>query len=153
MGSLTLDNGVDSVVFTEHWSSWQVFELWRLVAGPAVRGSDRVLPGAQGVRPFRRLATVTEYGLPIIVSGDVAPQGVASQVGEVEQTALNVDWLIGRFMGLPNPGTVAATLTLGDSSWSGDVHVTGVEPSGGGLGWWRGTLALSIPAGRLEVSA
>jgi hypothetical protein len=50
--------------------AWVVGNLGPLWVPGNKRGSDVLMPGAVGLRPFRRRPTVTTHSMPMVVSGD-----------------------------------------------------------------------------------
>lgn len=141
--------------------AWDVPDLSGLWISGAVRGSDRVIPGAAGVLPFRRRRTVTEVTLEMIVVGMVDSAGLAYD-DALQGLELNLEALRSGVVEPTNTGngTRAATLTLpsGDTR-AADVHVLGMDTGSlvvrkiGGVATHariRATLDMSIPAGRFS---
>jgi hypothetical protein len=102
---------VDGVpLATTAWALENLYELWQ----PAeTRGQDRILPGAAGVRPYRRRATVTRRTLNLSIWGDVDWDGVAYD-----------DWRVGLMLNIDHlrTGIVDATVT-GDGTRLLDLHM------------------------------
>lgn len=130
------------------WCVLDATELWEYGSR---RGKDRVLPGASGVRAYRRRKTATTYSLPMPVWGEANRLGVAYPDVETGFET-NYDFLVDQLV--TDPGTTAGTrnarLTRPSGAVkTGPVHVLAV-PIGVGIGGRRlCTLELSIPGGRL----
>lgn len=129
--------------------AWRLTSLVPLWSSAEVRGSDRLLPGATGVRPFRRRPTVTRLVFPGVVFGDRNREGVAYPDG---RTGLhtNLDALHTAIVEPPatDAGTHAATWVKPGTDKTADVHVVAFTPTRLGPTSVRFTLELSIPAGR-----
>lgn len=128
--------------------AWRILDLSKLY-GIQKRGSDRILPGAAGARPFERKITVRSFALPLLVMGRQQRDGTVNS-NIYEGLDDNVDALITAIV-LP-PGTTAGTRAAvwhrATGNLSADVHVEGLEPEAWGAAWIRFSLELSIPAGR-----
>ena len=125
--------------------------LWALYATWDVRGSDRLLPGVNGVIPYRRRITVTTQTVELLISGHTSYTGAAVSPRTLclEQ---NITHLRDVIVVPPpaHPGTRPATLVLpSGASLTGAVHVVRFEPGEVIAGWMQATLTLSIPGGRL----
>lgn len=130
-----------------------------LLASPAVRGRDQVMPGARGVRPYRREVTQTPVSVSLIVAGECDPAGTPYDLPLIEGLMTNRD-LLRYELGLSadqvgRAGTVPARFERGSlPAWEGEVTVVGLydwvtlaEDTG------SCRLDLLIPAGELvEVS-
>lgn len=137
-------NGVDMIT-----PAWEVVDLTSLWLTPRVRGSDRLIPGINGVRPFKRRTTVTEHNLPFVVVGGFDQAGVALADPWAGLQA-NIDYLR---LNVVDPtgvtdGTRVATLTMPSGAVrTADIHVLGMTP-GERVKWIaKFTLDISIPAG------
>jgi hypothetical protein len=153
-GNLTL-NGVP--MKTPAWTCPDLTPLW---LPPTVRGQDRILPGAPGVRPFRRRKTVTEYALDFRVSGMTDMNGVVT-VGtgngpeEFEQLELNLQYLRQNVFDSDvsaNPnGTIPGVLVMPSGAVrTAAVHVLGFSVNTRVSHILQGTLDISIPSGGFE---
>lgn len=133
---------------TPAWTTTDMDDLW---STPAVRGADLVIPGATGVRPFRRRWTVTDASIELTVVGDRDWEG-----GSYPNTAVGLALNVEHLQALAEPtGTTAGTRTAvlhfppgGPADRSGPVHVERVRAKR------TGPLAvvsiqLSIPGGAL----
>lgn len=151
-GNLTL-NGIP--MKTRAWTCPDLTPLW---LPTAVRGQDRLLPMASGVRPFPRRRTVTQYALDFRVAGISNMHGVATTgsgaIGiedfamlEYNLTYLRQNVLDPRIS--PNAdGTVPGVLTMPSGTIrTADVHVLGFTVNTRVAYVLQGTLDISIPAG------
>ena len=122
------------------------WNLWVLWGSGDSRGQNKVIPGVPGTRalPFR--PTSTSYTIPIAVSGEVTPAGVATALDVTDQAARNIAYLVST---LVTGGLVGALVTIGTATRSGSVQVKAITPSDGGPGWVRADMTIEIPAGRL----
>lgn len=153
-GNLTL-NGVP--MKTRAWTCPDLTPLW---LPPSVRGQDRLLPGAAGVRAYPRRKTVTEYALDFRVSGMADMNGnVVSGSGngpeEFEQLELNMNYLRQNVLDADvsiNPnGTIPGVLTMPSGNVrTAAVHVLGFTVNTRVSHILQGTLDISIPAGGFE---
>lgn len=143
IGGLSID-GVDLMT-----GAWAVLDLTPLWLTPNVRGVDRLIPGVDGVKPFRRRVTVTQHSLPFIVNGQVNSAG-APYANPWIGLQTNLDVLRA---GVLDPtgatdGTRAATLTMPDGSTrTANVHVFGLTAGQRVQYVQLFTLELSIPSG------
>lgn len=136
--------------------AWDITDLTPLWVETTVRGGDRLIPGAAGVRPFRRRVTVTTHALPMLISGDVDPLGVVNTDAWVglEENLADL-WTNVVAPTNTGDGTRAAILTMpSGATRTANVHVLGLR-----VGSTRGephrhhavvraSLQISIPAGR-----
>lgn len=118
------------------------------------RGSDRIVPGAAGVIPYRRRETATTHSLRLLVVGDVNQNGVPNADARIGLAA-NLDYLESNVIQPTNTGdgTRAATLTVfGQTARSANIHVLGLIAREYRLGVQQslfvGTLEISVPSGR-----
>lgn len=137
--------------------AWHVLDLFPLWSSPTLRGQDRILPTAAGVRPFRRRRTVTVRSLEMVVVGDCDRFGdVIVDCDEADYAAQlqeNIDYLLDNVVEPPGTqdGTRDAILTMPDGTTrTADVHVVGFDLHGGRYDITGVTLTLSIPNGRFE---
>ncbi len=154
-GNLTL-NGVP--MKTKAWTCPDLTPLWMPTA---IRGTDRIIPGASGVLPYRRRRTVTVYSLNFRVAGiadmhGVIVTGVGSASGngpeEFEQLEYNLNYLRQNVIDprtSPNAdGTVPGVLTMPSGQERlANVHVLGFTVNERVSHVLSGTLNLSIPSG------
>lgn len=154
-GNLTL-NGVP--MKTRAWTCPDLTPLW---LPSAVRGRDRIIPGATGVLPYRRRKTVTQYALDFRVAGisdmhGVVVTGTGSATGngpeEFEQLEYNLNYLRQNVIDpriSPNlDGTVPGVLTMPSGAIrTADVHVLGFTVNVRVAHVIQGVLDISIPAG------
>lgn len=128
--------------------AWRVLDLSRLY-GMSKRGTDLVMPGAEGVRPYERVVTFRSVALPLIVFGAQDRTG-ASNSNIYLGLDDNVDALMAAIVEPPGTtaGTRAAVWHRATGNFTADVHVEGLDPEAWGRGWCRFSLELSIPAGR-----
>lgn len=145
--------------------AWRVVgtDLPQLWQGGDVRGSDRLVPGAIGVLPYRRRFTVTRHSLTMIIVGEVDHLGNPA-TDPREGFYVNLAYLRTNVTDPTNvtDGTRHAVLTLPDqvSTIEGDIHILGLTigavadgtnvrtgvPTYGALA----TLDISIPGGVLS---
>lgn len=150
-GNLVLN---DVPMKTYAWTCPDLTPLWM---PSAVRGTDRILPGASGVIAYRRRKTITQYALDFRVSG-ISDQygeivaGTGNGPEEFEQLEYNLDYLRQNVIDprtSPNPdGTIYGELTMP----SGDVrtayvHVLGFTVNARVSHVLQGVLDISIPSG------
>jgi hypothetical protein len=150
-GNLTL-NGIP--MKTRAWTLPDLTPLWMPAA---VRGQDRILPGASGVIAHRRRRTVTQYALDFRVAGIADMDGVGAgndAVGpeEFEQLEYNLTYLRTNVIDpriTPNlDGTVPGVLTMPSGAIrTADVHVLGFTVNTRVAHVLQGVLDISIPSG------
>jgi hypothetical protein len=132
-----------------HCPAWVATDLTPLWLPGEVRGSDRLLPGVVGVKPYRRRLTVTSVDLPMIVTGHVQPDGTLNEdgwAGLQENLAQLSSWVTDS---PADDGTWPAELIMPDgSSRTADVHVLALRLGELGIGATLASIELSIPAGR-----
>lgn len=122
-----------------------------LLGSGDVRGSDRILPGVPGVKPYPRRRTVTEYSLDLFVDGSFDDDGSHNAD---PRTAVydHLEYLIGELVDPPAgaDGTRAGTLHLPDGSTrTADVTVVGIDVTATvGPASLRCVLVLSLSDGR-----
>lgn len=122
---------------------------------PRLRGTDLVMPGAQGVRPYPRIIDVTVVAIPMLVTGAFDEDGVPianPRAGLLQHR----DYLRANLgLAATGDGTVPFVFHREDPliDWSGDVTFLGFN------GWTTlgmsdalVRLDLSIPAGELAES-
>jgi hypothetical protein len=124
--------------------AWRITDLSRLY-GLETRGSDRILPGADGMLPYRRRVTSKIVGLPLLVSGAQDHEaGANSDIYEGLDD--NIDYLI-EHVATPGASPYAAVWHRANGAVEADVQIEGFSPEAWGRGWVRFTLEISIPAG------
>lgn len=134
--------------------AWGVPDLSPLLDSAVVRGADRLLPGAPGVRANRRRPTVTILTFPLDVLGDVDEDGdpTADPNAGANEHMAYLEPALG-FLSEDQPnGLVPAIFHRGSlNDWTADVHFLGFKGSEK-LGEFlvRTTFDISIPAGRWE---
>lgn len=52
-----------------HTPAWCLLDLSELWSTPALRGSNRLIPGRQGRKPYRRRLDETQMSLPLLITG------------------------------------------------------------------------------------
>lgn len=142
-----------------HRPAWCMLDIVPLWMGGAVRGSDVLIPGVEGVIAYRRRFTVTQHSLPMLIAGEVDPTGAVVAAGPWVGLQGNIDYLRASVIDPTNvgDGTIPGSIVMPDGTVrTADVHVLGLALGRRGIGVhkrWRGvgqlaTLELSIPAGR-----
>lgn len=132
---------------------YKVLNLHEMWAPAPQRGQDRIVPGSNGVRPFRRRDTVATYDLQMFIIGAVYSTGSPYGISVFEGLQANVANLIATFVTPTGTGdgTRTAILTLPDGTTrTKQVHVTGLEfgeASKDGA-WLRAVMSISSPTGR-----
>lgn len=150
-GNLTL-NGIP--MKTRAWTCPDLTPLW---LPAAVRGQDRILPGASGVIPHRRRRTVTQYALDFRIAGisdmgGVITTGTGNGPAEFAQLEYNLAYLRTNVIDpriSPNlDGTVPGVLTMpSGATRNADVHVLGFTVNTRVSHILQGVLDISIPSG------
>ncbi len=126
-------------------TAWRTTDQSVFWAGPGeYRGSDIVVPYAQGVRAGRRLIPEKRIVIPIIVTGDLDADGIAHSSVR-EGLRLNLDALAQAF----RPGSGALDITLPDGSTrTATAHVlTGLQAVPAGPGALRCVVEVMVPDG------
>jgi hypothetical protein len=135
--------------------AWDITDLTALWHDHNVRGSDRRIPGVNGVRPYRRRLDVTEIPLTIFIVGDVDRFG-APQSNAMNGLAANVQHLMSNVV-LPTntgDGTRSAVLTIpGLANRTASIHVLSLQSQrvvadASVAALMVATLTISIPTGR-----
>lgn len=131
--------------------AWVIGNLGPLWVPGNVRGSDVLMPGAVGVRPFRRRQTVTTHSLPIAVSGDY-DYLEQDDCPDDRWVALehNLEYLAENL--IASPGTRAGTrdsiLTMpSGAERTASIHYLRITPATIQQAVLVGTLDISIPEG------
>lgn len=140
---------IDGVPFdTPAWTTQQMDDLW---STPAVRGGDRILPGAAGVRALPRRPTVTGATVEVAVVGDLTWEGDPYDDPSAG-LALNCAHLAELTLPAGTPsGTRTATLHMrtGVADRTGPVHVEQVRFARDGAYLAVAQFSLSLPMGAL----
>lgn len=159
-GTLTIDgvpmnpaNGAWATLGDERGEGG-LLQLWAMFA---VRGQDRVLPGAPGVIAYPRRITQTRIDLRFLMVGDVIGETGVPAANSIEGLAQNTEYIRANVLApvVSTDGTRPATLTIpGLASRTADVHVLGIVLQSYMLGECGSiavnTLQLSIPDGRFS---
>lgn len=133
---------------TPGWYTTNMDDIW---ASAEVRGEDLLIPGAAGVRPYPRRATVTKATVELAVVGDTGPDGAAQDPRA--GLAANCDALraLTTTTGVAPDGTRPAILHLAPgapvTTRTANVHVLRIRFARNGPNFATGQLELSIPAG------
>lgn len=120
--------------------------LWN---GPSVRGKDRRLPGAAGVRAYKRRTDITPVTLKLFVDGAWQRDGTANADARV---GLQTNWFDLRTITDPystGDGTRTLTLHLPSGTKSAAVHVEHLGITERHQSWLLAELDLTIPLGAL----
>lgn len=130
--------------------AWRILDLTPLWSSAAVRGDDRVLPHADGVRPERRRVTVTQVALPMVIWGDKNREN--TPYGDIRVGLLTNIEALHTAIVVPTTGdgTRAATWHQATGTATADVHVLGLAVRALSPRSVRATLQLSIPQGRFS---
>lgn len=134
---------------THAWDHKNLHVMWE---GADVRGEDRIIPFAHGVRPHRRYRTATTKSLELVIRGDLTSGGAPNADGHSGLWA-NVNFLRTNVVDpvATESGTRTAVLYLPDSTTrSGDVHVLGMELNPISYKVALATIDISIPNGVLS---
>lgn len=133
-------------------NAFRIRNLSALMDGPAVRGSDVIIPHKAGALPQIRRTTVTVKGLELIIFGSYDVTGAAAADRHVTLWD-NIEYLRANVTDptMSGDGTRAAVLYLPDGTIrSGDVHVLGLELSPISSYDTRAVMEVSIPSGALS---
>lgn len=126
-GTLTIG---EVSLHTPAWCCTDLSDLWNT---PPQRGSNRLIPGRQGTKPYKRRLNESHFSLPMIISGFCDQEGVSYfdlGLSFEEGLEANVAFLQNN-VALPNPDTInstrEATLTLPSGNVrKSDVNVLGL---------------------------
>lgn len=129
--------------------AFDVQNIETLLDGPDVRGSDRIIPGTAGVRPYKRRATVSTRLLHLQIYGNKDRTGAATS-GPLQGLIDNVSLL--REISDPvstGAGTQTATLHLpAGGTLTASVHVgSNLQLTAVSHSLIRGILTLEIIGG------
>lgn len=129
--------------------AWWVLDLSPLWGYPDERGQNRVIPGANGRRPYPRRKDETTYEMPMLIGGLTDRSGNPATGAPFEQLRSNIDFLRANVCG-PWDGTTTtrtAKLTLpDDSELTAQVQCRITLGAQNGE-WIRAVLAVTVPAG------
>lgn len=135
--------------------AWFLGNTQLLRGSGAVRGADRLLPGASGIRTYPRRRTVTQYTLPLTLRGEYDQDGVP-QADPCEAVINHLEFLIAQLV--TTSGDLVAPVractlhhpTTG-SPRSGSIRVLEISPreTSVGLAVWRCDFVCELPFGRL----
>jgi len=134
-------------------TAWTIPSLALLYDDSDVRGDDRLLPGAIGIKPMRRRATATRHSLPLLVTGYVTGSDVVV-AAPYAQLGVNLRYLRTNVSRPTNigDGTRTAVLTLPDGTViTQNIHVLGMHGDLLPGALWSGTLELSDPTGAFHA--
>jgi hypothetical protein len=134
--------------------AWKVLNLHELWQPADQRGTDRIIPGADGAIALRRRNTATVRSLQMLISGTHLQNGTEASTPLIG-LQVNVEYLRDNVVAPTGTGdgTRSAVLTMPSTATrTENVHVTGFEfgevrPDGH---WLRAVLTLSIPSGRIQ---
>lgn len=146
-GTDVVNNGISMI----NPPAWITPDVGQLYLYGDKRGKDKLMPGSNGVRAYRRRPTVTLHSIPIAIAGDY-DYLLSDDCPDDEWVAFqhNLDYLQDNLVA--DPGTRAGTrqslLTMpdGEERWA-DIHVlriTGRIESA----TLTGVLLISIPDSR-----
>lgn len=147
-GAATLS--INAVDLGWPWILW--LNLQELRSGPALRGSDVLIPGVAGVRPRRRRVAAFAPTLNGYLAGDVDHAGAAYDTF-AEGLYSNINYLRAHVVDPPTTGDGTRTCVFTDSTGvdvTAPVHVLGFrlgDPAGPGL--MPFSLELSFPGGAI----
>lgn len=120
-----------------------------MLRGATVRGTDTIIPHADGVYPNRRRRTAKLLQFQMVITGDYANDGTPAS-NYRSQLTTNVEILTAG-LGIANgtgAGTVTATWTRWNASTlSAAVHVLGLETEDLAKRHVSAVLEISVPAG------
>lgn len=134
--------------------AWDISDLTDLWFHYDVRGEDRILPGVNGVIPYRRRRAPTRHDLTIWIVGDVAANGTPfadPKIGmETNLATLDTNVIAPTNVG---DGTRAASLAMpSGATRTASIHVLGLVKQqihfNGTQSIMEATLQISIPAGK-----
>jgi hypothetical protein len=133
--------------------AWTLINLWELWTPPTVRGTDVVMPGAEGQRPYPRTIDATRRQLQLVIYGDVDWEGTpvtdarAGLWTNVEHLRTNIATPPGTGPG----GTHTIELITPDGTVSGHAHIETMTLGGAdGPYATRAAIDLTIVEGALR---
>lgn len=145
-GGLTIDD-VDMLT-----AGWLALDLSPLEGMAALRGQNRILPGASGRRARRRRIDQTSVDIPMWITGAWDPIGAAPHSDPVLGLALNLDYLWDNVASPPAGETRTAVRTMSDASTrTAPVQVTLTVGELVGAYDKPAILTITVPRGRLPI--
>lgn len=118
-GALTLND------IGMHRLAWDVLNVADLWGSAKTRGEDRIVPGSDGVRSYRRRPTTTTVTLNLVITGVVDPDGTP-YTDPVDGLFQNI-WYLRQYVADPRgsgDGTIPLELLMPDgSTWGADVTI------------------------------
>jgi hypothetical protein len=131
--------------------AWEVTNLFVLWEGPDTRGADRIVPGVDGVKPYRRRATVSKRTLEMVIYGTHDEDGGA--YSDVRAgLAANVEYLRANVFDPTDVGDGTRTAVLhlpSGATKSGLVHVEAALFASAGPTSLRAAVDLTLVTGSL----
>ncbi len=132
--------------------AWWLLDLSQLWGFPDLRGSNVIIPGADGRRALRQRPDQSTYVLPLQMSGTITASGAATAVpaDPLQGFCDNLDYL---FANVGKPGTsptriVRRVAPNGSTVDTAAQIFLSLERQKGTEAWLR--LALTIPRGRFS---
>jgi hypothetical protein len=137
--------------------AWVIGNLGQLWVPGDVRGSDVLMPGAVGVRPFRRRPTVTTHSLPFFVSGSYDYE-LDEECPDDEWTTLEANLQYLALNLIQAPGTRSGTrdsilMMPSGAERFASIHYLKITPTRVESATLTGTLDISIPEGWFQEAA
>lgn len=129
--------------------AWRIVDLSAMFIGPALRGTDRLIPAAAGVKPYRRRATVTTKPFPMVIFGAKNQEGVANANVRVGLLT-NIEYLRTNVIDPLATGNGTRTVIwrrADGTTRTAQAHVLPLELGPLGPTAVRAVLTLSIPTG------
>lgn len=133
--------------------AWLATDLADVRMPAKLRGTDRVMPHAPGVRTNRRRANQSRRLVPFLFTGECESDGSAATVDPDEQVWVNFDEFVGLVIDPPaDDPRRELTVVHGSLTWEGDIVIEDFDYDLRGTGEIVGILDVSIPAGRLVMA-
>lgn len=133
--------------------AWMATDLAEVRMPAKLRGTDRILPTASGVRTTRRRATTSRRLIPMIFTGDCESDGTARIHDPDEQAWVNFYEFSGLVIDPPISDPARALTVVHKSlTWTGDIVIEDFTYNLRGPAEITGVLDVSIPAGRLTMA-
>lgn len=155
MAGFTFDSNVGQLSISSvnmMCPAWVVDNLIELYFPAQQRGGDRLIPGANGILPYKRRPTATVRSLRMYIRGDCDRTGTPTANLYVGLQT-NLDYLNNNVV-VPTgtgDGTRSATLTLsGGGTRVEPIHVLGMEIGefAKNSAYCTAVISISIPSGR-----
>lgn len=134
--------------------AWAVTDLRPLLLPPTVRGVDTLVPGAAGVFPNPRRATITKFSLPFVITGQAGPSGgppePCDESGFATTLESNIAYLRANVLDPTGVGDGTRTATFVPPSGAprvASIHVEGLTLVGAGRWSLSTTLEFSSKYG------